>query len=251
MEINKMIDTIEYKDYIINIDQDEIAENPRKWDNLGTMICFHNRYSLGDKHSYYNSDAFIRELAIELDESLELKLDYWESGNGWKYINKQENSFKLCESIVNKLIHKSINKHYIILPLYLYDHSGITISTGPFSCPWDSGQVGYIYVSIEKVKNEYKWKIITKKRKEMIINHLKCEVNIYDDYITGNVYGYRIEPMPRNHIECNDSCYGFYGNDFEKNGLLDEARGVIDFIIKNSIEERALTDIEEIGEFYF
>ena len=34
----------------------------------------------------------------------------------------------------------------IMLPLYLYDHSGITISLTPFSCPWDSGQVGFVVV---------------------------------------------------------------------------------------------------------
>jgi hypothetical protein len=33
-------------------------------------------------------------------------------------------------------------KGTIIKGLFLYDHSGITISTGRFSCPWDSGQVG-------------------------------------------------------------------------------------------------------------
>ena len=27
----------------------------------------------------------------------------------------------------------------IALPLYLYDHSGITMNTTGFSCPWDSG----------------------------------------------------------------------------------------------------------------
>lgn len=36
---------------------------------------------------------------------------------------------------------------YVILPLYLYDHGSITMSTGAFSCPWDSGQVGWIYAS--------------------------------------------------------------------------------------------------------
>jgi len=43
---------------------------------------------------------------------------------------------------------------YIILPLFLYDHSGITMSTGPFSCPWDSGQVGWIYASKQKFIDE-------------------------------------------------------------------------------------------------
>lgn len=43
---------------------------------------------------------------------------------------------------------------YIILPLYLYDHSGITMSTSVFSCPWDSGQVGWIYASKQKFIDE-------------------------------------------------------------------------------------------------
>ncbi|HOO12216.1 MAG TPA: hypothetical protein PK684_04600 [Bacillota bacterium] len=43
---------------------------------------------------------------------------------------------------------------YIILPLYLYDHGGITMRTNPFSCPWDSGQVGWIYASKQKFIDE-------------------------------------------------------------------------------------------------
>jgi hypothetical protein len=39
-------------------------------------------------------------------------------------------------------------REMIVVPLYLYDHSGITMSTSPFSCPWDSGQVGYIWVPL-------------------------------------------------------------------------------------------------------
>lgn len=94
----------------LEILHDEDAESPREWDNLGTMVCWHSRYNLGDKHNYIDSDDFKEEI-------------------------NDSNS--------------------IILPLYLYDHSGITISTGPFSCSWDSGQVGYIYVTFEKIKEEY------------------------------------------------------------------------------------------------
>lgn len=43
----------------------------------------------------------------------------------------------------------------IALPLYLYDHSGITMSTGGFSDSWDSGQVGFIYVTPERAKDEW------------------------------------------------------------------------------------------------
>lgn len=31
-----------------------------------------------------------------------------------------------------------------IMPLYCYEHGNITVSTGAFSCPWDSGQTGWV-----------------------------------------------------------------------------------------------------------
>jgi hypothetical protein len=44
------IETIEYKGFNILMEQDDTAESPREWDNLGTMLCLHPHYSLGDKH---------------------------------------------------------------------------------------------------------------------------------------------------------------------------------------------------------
>ena len=51
-------------------------------------------------------------------------------------------------------LHEFINADYILLPLYLYDHSGITMNTTGFSCSWDSGQVGFIYASKARFKEE-------------------------------------------------------------------------------------------------
>ena len=53
---------------------------------------------------------------------------------------------------------------YLELPLYLYDHSGITMRTTPFSCPWDSGQVGVIILEHEKVLTEFGRKRLTAAR---------------------------------------------------------------------------------------
>ncbi len=43
-----------------------------------------------------------------------------------------------------------------VLPLYMYEHSGITISTSnagyPFDDRWDSGQLGYVFVTREDVR---------------------------------------------------------------------------------------------------
>jgi len=166
------------KDLVLSIIQDVDAEDPRNWDNLGTMICFHRRYSLGDKHDYSCS------------EDVHLK-DY-----------------------------------EIVIPLYLYDHSGITMNTSGFSCPWDSGQVGWIVIDADTIRKEYGVKRISKQLRTKVREVLEAEVKIYDDYLTGNVHGYKLEKV--SECECCglqstkeiDSCWGFYG-DIKDSGMLD------------------------------
>ena len=115
----------------------------------------------------------------------------------------------------------------VILPMYMYDHSGITVNTVGFSCPWDSGRIGFIYVSREKVMKEYGVKKIGAKLKAKVAEYLKGEVETYDQWLTGDVYGFRIFKETKcdkcGHVgdETEDSCYGFYGRDISKNGMLD------------------------------
>ena len=110
------------------------------------------------------------------------------------------------------------NKIKSVLPLYLYDHSGITISTGSFSCPWDSGQIGFIWIEDEKIKSEYGVKRISKKLRLKMIEYLENEVKTYDDWLTGNVYGFTyheeiiINPNGDTKEINEESCYGFYGD---------------------------------------
>ena len=194
------INTITKGNYKLEIFQDETYDSPRSWDNLGTMICFHGRYNLGDKHDYNHRDY-----------------SGWEEQK--KEISKQEN---VC----------------VILPLYLYDHSGITMNTTGFSCGWDSGQVGWILVSKEKVKSEYGVKRITKDIIEKVTNVLKGEVETYDQYLTGDVYGYRVSKVEKcdkgcEHDEEVDSCWGFYG----EKSVEEEGSSVLEYYIKKDEEK--------------
>ena len=52
-------------------------------------------------------------------------------------------------------------------------------------------------------------KRITKKLEERVKNDLRNEVKVYDDYLTGNVYGFYI----KKDDEIMESCFGFYGDD--------------------------------------
>lgn len=175
--------------YKVKIVQDENPESPRtSMDNLGTMVCFHSRYNLGDKHNYDHGDY-----------------------NGW-------DEMKL-DIIKNE-------KVGVILPLYLFDHSGLSISTGDFNDRWDSGQIGFIFVSKDKMLKEYGGKICTKQLKEKVTKYLEGEVETYDQYLRGDIYGYKVWRLGKKSgkkKELIDSCWGFYGED----QCLDEARACV------------------------
>lgn len=109
------------------------------------------------------------------------------------------------------------NREVEFLPLYLLDHSGITISTSDFCDPWDSGQVGWIYVKKEEAMkanstiNEDNWR-------EYAQNVMNSEVDVYDMYLRGQVYGVVIEEYDKSGLigewEDKDSCYGCFSNEY-------------------------------------
>ena len=207
-------ETIEYRGFNINVYYDEDARDPRQeFDHLGKMVCFHKRYNLGDKHDYRNIDEALFYILYFLGAWTEtMDMDYQDNQD---FIKKYWPKFE---------------KLAIILPLYLYDHSGITMSTRAFSCPWDSGQVGFIYVSRADARKEYG--LLTNKNLTRIRSCLIGEVKGYDSYLTGQVFGYNIEPVDANKsIECNESCWGYYGTD-EIAYMTSEAKADIDYAIK-------------------
>ena len=128
----------------------------------------------------------------------------------------------MCIQELNDYIKR---KDIISLPLYLYDHSGITMKTTPFSCPWDSGQVGFIYVTYENIRKNFLRKHITKVLIEKVYKQLEAEVKGYNDYIMGNVYGYIVK---RDGGDV-DSCWGFIGDwDGKEWGALAAAKEFVD-----------------------
>lgn len=172
---------------VLKIEQQDNPESPREWDNLGTMACFHGRYTLGDKDIPFHTDDF----------------------GGWDEM--REHLEKALEAVV-------------ILPLYLYDHSGITMNTTGFSCRWDSGQVGFIYVTKDKIKEEYGE--VSEEAIQKATQVLEGEVKTYDQYLTGDIYGFRLVKKStcdhgHDHEEEIDSCWGFYGSDIKTNGMID------------------------------
>lgn len=123
-----------------------------------------------------------------------------------------------------------------ILPLYLYDHSGLSVSTDAFSCMWDSGQVGWVFTTESKAK-EMGWDTIEKPEYE---EYIKREVKSYNDCLTGQVFGYEVVGKDGDVLE---SCWGFVG---DMEGCLSEgkaaAEGSEDPAVAREVEELQARD---------
>lgn len=198
-----------YKLVVERVEDNYGFDSPREWDNLGTMICWHRRYCLGDNHNYDEPYRLMEHLAYMSDEDEAEKLE-----NKW-------NNYEISEGKYVEELQKIAEKEFMILPLYLYDHGILRMSVGDFGDKWDSGQVGFIYVSYKTIEEEcgLNREQAIKRAEEV----LKSEVKVYDNYLVGDVYEAIIEEydFEGNYIGEYDRCGGFYGDDIYENGIAD------------------------------
>jgi hypothetical protein len=234
-------------DVRVRVIQDSDPTDPREDDNVGTMVCWHSKYNLGDyenydhnnnKNPYADSAELFRHILRETeagDEALKdiMKVLLAEEGaakdyKGWNKDGEEDGSdldfidwqlqYGAGQEEDRELL-EAARQVATILPLNLFDHSGITMSTGGFSCPFDSGQVGWIYATHKKVKEEG---IVV----EDMEKHLDQEVKTYAMFLENQIYGFKIEaaevcPHCEDVVweEAEDgSCWGFYGTGFD-NGM--------------------------------
>ena len=173
------IKSIDYKGMTIRMCYDLNADSPREWDNVGMI------YS---NHKYYNPDGH--------------KIDEIENEDG-------------------ELVSGELDRMFIWLPIYYYEHGGLSVNTRrdyPYNDRWDSGLFGIIAVEKDRLRKEYGWGAITKKRKEQILRILEGEIEIFDSYCKGDVYGFVVEDEEGEQI---DSCYGYYGDVGMKDAIVD------------------------------
>lgn len=178
---------------VIYADPDPL--NPRKeYDNIATLSCWHRRADLGDETIQHMTAKDIIKRAKDAGDRV-----------------------------------------LAILPLWLYEHSGMTIRTGtnrpgyPFTCPWDSGQVGWAYVLKSRAKamgcvGSFTDRETGKKRKydkAWYEDAIRGDVSTYDDYLTGACYGYEVLGQDD---ETLDSCWGFYCGDAGIDYVIGEAK---------------------------
>ena len=97
-----------------------------------------------------------------------------------------------------------------VWPLYMYDHSGITISLSPFSCTFDSSQVGWVWVPMKDAKNEGHGNIPLEELKAKIYRVVESEVKMMDAFVSRECYGFELFDENEESV---DSRFGYYGEE--------------------------------------
>lgn len=144
----------------LRIIEDVNGENPRqRSSNLGVLLCFSHRYRLGDDPR-----------RVGVDYSANLTLD----------------RLRIC-------IQEQLNG-IGLLPVYLLDRSGVSVSTAPFQdCM--SEQTGFIFTTVERLAAH---SVADKDFPIDLSQQLAREVDDYNAYLSGQCVGYVVEEQRLN-----------------------------------------------------
>jgi len=108
-----------------------------------------------------------------------------------------------------------------ILPIYGYEHSGISINAGynRYHCVWDSAQIGYAFITKDMAKQYGLETTSTEKLEQTIINI----TNEIDKVYRGEVYTVVCEYLDENNnVTDYDTCGGYVGYEWALEALKDE-----------------------------
>lgn len=170
------IERTEINGYTLVLAYQQDASDPREDDQLGVMACEHRNYTLGDQTA---DEAALLFTAID---------EY-----------RKRPTFALIERYCRIAFGSTV-----VLPLYLLDHSGLSMSAGGPSGfdpgGWDTSQVGFIF-DTARTREECGTPL------ERIEECLRGEVATYSQYLQGEVYVFIVEDK---RGDIYSSCGGFY-----------------------------------------
>jgi len=76
----------------------------------------------------------------------------------------------------------NIGQHDLVLDVYMYDHSGVVFSHSPFADKWDSGWLGWHWISQEAIIRDFTGDV------ELAKKWLKARLEVFNNYVSGDVW---------------------------------------------------------------
>lgn len=246
--MNDAIHTEEYRGYRINIYYDTSPDSPREWSNLGTIVAWSRNYDLSDKAapSTRTHDA-LDVLAMLMEErAFVMPLSFRDYGSsGAKFYVGDPVSFApylsgTVSDDCDDCDDRDDRDDREFVPTQVVERCLKDIQTDYRAF------VGFIYASRETIRKEYGYADdesaeIFAKTLDTVRTVLEGEIETYEQYINGNVYGYVVEGEDGEEIDDGGSCWGFYPEgDGGYEYCLREAKSIVD----EKIEQEESADRE-------
>jgi len=230
------IRTENYKGFEIEIHQDSDYQNPfEDWDGEFPLMYDGGRnmgsddYSKGDIDNYlkyYLSDNQITKHMSKVLKMIELPKQDFDSDYPSGEWTKSERRGVLWEKLADWITESLDNRASFCAEFGIKYYCGS--SSGYSQGDWAEVFICWTPEFAKITGHEYK---------DVTDEGLKGTKKLFDSWAWGDVYGYNIEEVPG-----HNSCWGFYGDDIEKNGLMEVARNCIDshlnWIKKQELEKQ-------------
>jgi len=197
----------------LGYEEDGGGMSPRDWSNVGTMAVSYPRYNLGDE-DISRIDFEVDCEKCEGEGSVDVNGPVTERAASYGVVCPAY-SCEHCDGRgtldINPIDYfKKECGARVVIPLTVYEHSGISMSAGDVTYPWDTDRwdtsfVGFIYDTPEKVKECMGDDVSD----EEIIKCLESEVKVYSAYLEGDITWWRVEDDETNYDE---GCGGYVGD---------------------------------------
>lgn len=181
-----IIHTEKRNGYTINIMPDDTPDNPRDWDNIGTLVGAHRRMNIFDTELDARTGNLWLDFLYHIWEEVEQRDGYLDD-----LTEKQLERFS-----------NSVKRRYVSFPYSAYTKGGCRLTRG-VSSGWDSGLVGISYVSRERMREQG---LRTYKQAEAA---MEAELKTFSQYCNGEVY--RFEVLKNDELV--NACGGYFGEE--------------------------------------
>lgn len=231
---------------ILSMIRDEDAESPDKWDNEDIFLVHQHRSFTVERKGFEPKDIF-----HHIETKRRIKKLYSPKNN-------TDDELELLEEYEEEL--NSKYDDYYIFPVAAYIHSGVSLSlTDSFERKgWDTSVTGFILVMKEQFAEAEGEHFPVEMQKNKAKKQAEGLIETWNQYLSGDVYGFTINKPIKTYTisedkteeivdlkngnyqiigkfieyleyEEIDSCWGFYEDDIQTNGILDH---INDEIIK-------------------
>lgn len=233
--MSDIIETIQYRGHTINVHHDADAGNPwTEWDGQPPMIVLH-----GGRHAdftEYGLDLSVPTLTREqikaslpaLKKALGITGSVLKFCTDYTYLTRvnYDNATDLFNDSISEYFEQQTSSDKLELLASLYQAIGV-----PALCTSVHGSCQGDYAEVLLVATP-EWVKEVGITGEYTEQALKNDAELYENWAFGYCYGYTVDDID------DASCWGFYGYDHEKSGLLENAHNAIDCHIEQAHKAR-------------